>query len=158
MDRELGTVVLVIICLVAGTVVAQPFFPSNGSHFSALAVLGPQQTISGYPTNVSTNQTFLLYGFIGNYEGVVSSYELFVKLGNTSTIISNSTSANAPVVARYSYVVADGQNVTFPMNLSINRAGNNLRLIFELWSYDPSVSNFTYTGLWNQLWLNVTSI
>lgn len=157
MDRETGAVLLIITCLVGGVAVAQPLIPSNNQHFSALAVLGPQQKLEGYPTNVLANQTFLLYGSIGNYEGVASYYELFVKLGNTSTMISNTTSANAPVIVQYRYVIADGQNTTFPMNLSINKAGNNLRLIFELWSYDPATSNFVYSGLWNQLWLNVTS-
>lgn len=156
MDKEVGAILLVIICLVAGAAVAQPLLPSNNQRFSALAILGPQQTLEGYPTNVVANQTFLLYGSIGNYEGVVNYYELFVKLGNLNTIISNSTSANAPIITGYNYVIADGQNTTFPMNLSINKAGNNLRLLFELWSYDPAISNFTYTGLWNQLWLNVT--
>ncbi len=158
MDKETGLVALVIICMLAGVAIAQPLIPSNNQPFSELGLLGPQKTLQNYPASLTTNQTFLIYGYIGNHEGVVSYYELYVKLGNVSTVISNSTSANAPILATYSYVIADGQNMTFPIELSISQAGTNLRMIFELWSYNPTFSNFTYTGLWNQLWVNVTAI
>jgi uncharacterized membrane protein len=158
MDRETATVVLVIICLLAGLVVAQPLFPSNNQPFSELGTLGPQKTIQGYPKSVVLNQSFLLYGYIGNHEGVVDYYEMSVKLGNSSTIITNTTSANAPIIATYYYILSDGQNTTFPINIAINQMGTNLRLIFELWSYNQAASSFAYTGLWNQLWINVTAI
>jgi len=41
--------------------------------------------------------------------------------------------------------------------LSVNRSGTNTRIIFELWSYNVPNSGFEYTGLWNQILLNVTS-
>lgn len=158
MDKETGLVVLVIICLLAGLLVAQPLIPSNNQRFSELGVLGSQKTLANYPRSLTINQTFLVYGYIGNHEGAVSYYEMYVKLGNSSTTVSNVTSANAPTLATYSYVIPDGQNMTFPIDLSINHVGTNLRLIFELWSYNSTSSNFDYTGLWNQLWVNVTAI
>jgi uncharacterized membrane protein len=94
---------------------------------------------------------------VGNHEGNVENYQLIVKLGNQATIVTNTTYANAPVLATYWHIVRESEAWLFPMNLSVNRAGNNTRIIFELWSYDVPTSGFKYTGLWNQIWLNVTS-
>ena len=79
-----------------------------------------------------------------------------VKLGNETTEVSNTTFANASLLATYWRVLAKGETWLFPMNLTIANVGTNIRLIFELWSYNPSVSSFVYKGLWNQVWLNVT--
>ena len=82
---------------------------------------------------------------------------MLIKLGNQTTPVSNATSAAAPVIASYSRVLDNNQSWTFPINLSINETGTNLKIIFELWSYNVTSSTFDYTGLWNQLYVNVTS-
>lgn len=156
MDRELGTIALVLIAMVAGFAFLQPILPTNNQRYSELGILGPQKTIGGYPSNLLANQTFLLYLYIGNHEGAVGYYQVQVKLGNQSTVISNVTSAQAPLIYSYSYVLDDNQNATFPINLAINQTGINERIIFELWSYNETALDFSYTGLWNQLWVNVT--
>lgn len=157
MDKETSVIALAIVTILLVFVAVQPLIPYNSEQFSELGTLGPQKTIANYPTTLTVNQNFLLYGYIGNHQGTVEYYTLFVKLGNVNTIISNTTSSNAPVLSTYSYVLNNGQNTTFPMNLSIGQNGTNLRLILELWMYNQSSSAFSYTGLWNQLWINVTS-
>jgi uncharacterized membrane protein len=156
MDKEVGTIALVLITILAVFVAVQPIIPSNSERFSELGVLGPNQTISGYPRNVGVGQQISLYGYVGNHEGVATYYEINVKLGNQSTKVSNTTSASAPTIASYSQVLNDNQSWTFPINLSLNQSGTNIRLIFELWSYNVTTSSFGYTGLWNQLFVNVT--
>jgi hypothetical protein len=47
--------------------------------------------------------------------------------------------------------------MTFPLTLALTNQGTNVRLIFELWAYNATSSSYGYTGLWNQLLLNVTS-
>lgn len=157
MDKETGSVALVLIAILAIFAVVQPLLPAINQPFSELGVLGPGQTIGEYPTSVVAGQPFLLYGYIGNHEGTASYYQLLVKLGNQTTQISNSTYAQAPIIFRYSRVLDDNKSVTFPLNLVVTKPGTNLRLIFELWSYNVTESRYTYTGLWNQLWLNATS-
>ena len=39
----------------------------------------------------------------------------------------------------------------------MSTAGLNQRLIFELWMFNTTTASFAYTGLFNQLWLNVTT-
>lgn len=157
MDKEVGTVALALIAILAIFVAIQPLLPSNSERFSELGVLGPNQTIADYPTTVGVDQHFLVYGYVGNHEGVVDYYKVLIKLGNQSTQISNSTSATAPVVAEYAHVLDNNQSWIFPINMSVNQTGTNLKLIFELWSYNTTTSSFDYTGLWNQLYVNVTS-
>jgi uncharacterized membrane protein len=156
MDKEVAAVLLILLAIVGIFVSLQPLLPSTAEKFSELGVLGPNQTIANYPTTLKAGQSFHLYGYVGNHEGQVEYYKLLIKLGNQSTQVTNSTSATAPVVLTNSQVLEDNQSWIFPINMSLNKTGTNLKLIFELWSYNETVSNFTYTGLWDQLYVNVT--
>ena len=157
MDKEAAAIALVLVTVLAVFAAVQPILPTNSEPFSELGVLGPNQTIGGYPGSVVAGNQFLLYGYVGDHEGVSSYYQFLVKLGNQTTQISNSTYAQAPVIFTYSQVLENNQTTTFPLNLTLSNPGSNVRLIFELWSYNVATSSYAYTGLWNQLFLNVTS-
>lgn len=156
MDRETATIALVLTTALAVLAAVYPVLPANNQPFSALGVLGPNRDIGGYPTNVTVGQQVLLYGYVGDHEGTAAYYQFVVKLGNQSTVVSNSTAADAPVVFTRYQVLANNASVTFPVQLSLSTPGTDERLIFELWSFNPGTSHFSYTGLWNQLILNVT--
>jgi len=157
MDKETAGIALALVTVLAVFAAIQPLLPANNEPFSELGVLGPNQTIGGYPASVSAGSPFLLYGYIGNHEGASSFYQLLVKVGNQTTQVSNSTYASAPVIFTYSHVLGNNQSTIFPLNLTLSDQGTNVRLIFELWSYNVTSSSYGYTGLWNQLLLNVTS-
>jgi uncharacterized membrane protein len=157
MDKEAASIALVLVTILAVFAAIQPILPANSEPFSELGVLGPRQVIGGYPTRVVAGSPFHLYGYIGNHEGVSSYYQFLVKVGNQTTQVSNSTYAQAPLIFTYSQVLENNQTATFPLNLTLSNPGTNVRLIFELWSYDVTTSSYAYTGLWNQLFLNVTS-
>jgi uncharacterized membrane protein len=155
MNRQVGIAVLV---LVTGSIVMAailPLLPVREERFSELGILGPGRTVGNYPRNVKVNQSFLLYGLVENHQGAVESYRVLAKSGNRSTAITNNTYANAPVIATYWHILVENQTWVFPMNLTINHSGIATRLIFELWSYNVTDSAFEYTGLWNQVWLDV---
>ena len=134
-----------------------PILPANGENFSELGVLGPGQKIAGYPTTVAVGQQFTLYVYVGDHEGQAEYYQVLVKEGNQATIISNSTAANLPPVLTSSLVLEDNASSIYPVNLSMSTAGSNQRLIFELWMFNSTTTSFGYTGLFDQIWLNVTS-
>jgi len=157
MDRETASVALVLVTVLAVFAAIQPLLPANTEPFSEIGVLGPTQAIGGYPTSVLAGTPIMLYGYIGNHEGVSGYYEFLVKAGNETTQISNSTYARAPVIFTYSHVLDNNQSTTFPLTLTLSNAGTNVRLIFELWSYNVTSASYYYAGLWNQLLLNVTS-
>ena len=156
MDKEVGAVLLILLAIVGIFVALQPLLPSTSEKFSELGVLGPNQTIANNHTTLKTGQPFQLYGYVGNHEGQVAYYKLLIKLGNQSVRVTNSTFASAPVVLANTHVLEDNQSWIFPISMSLNKTGTNLKLIFELWNYNETVSNFTYTGLWAQLYVNVT--
>jgi uncharacterized membrane protein len=157
MNRQAGTIILISITIIIVAAALGPLLSTREQKFSELGILGPDQTIKGYPTSVAVNTPFLLYGFVGNHEGNIENYQLLVKLGNQATVVTNTTYANAPVFATYWHILREDETWLFPINLTVNHVGNTMRIIFELWSYDVPTSGFKYTGLWNQIWLNVTS-
>ena len=157
MDREVKIAALSLIALLAVIGLLQPVISAKYPGFTDLAILGPNQSFSGYPKEVNVSQPILLYGYIENHEGAAEYYQFVVKLGNESTPVGNSTAANAPVVLTYSVVLLNNQSSLFPLSLSINKAGINQRFIFELWTYDLEQSAFEYTGVYNEIWMNVTA-
>jgi uncharacterized membrane protein len=148
-----GVLVIIAVFNVSGYYLAN----RNVEPFSELGVLGPAQQIGGYPSTAVVGQSFPLYAYVGNHEGAVEYYQVLVKAGDQSTAVSNSTAANAPLILSRSLVLSDNSSTVFPVTLSMPTAGLNQRLIFELWMFNSTTSQFGYTGLWNQLWINVTS-
>ena len=157
MDRETATLALAVVTMLAVLAAVYPILPSNGEAFSELGVLGPNQKIAGYPTNVAVGQQFTLFVYVGNHEGQAEYYQVMMKEGNQGTVVSNSTSAEIPAVQTNSLVLGDNSSTISPVSLSMHTAGDNQRLIFELWMLNSTTGSFAYTGLWAQLWMNVTS-
>ena len=157
-DEQVLAVVLTIILVAAGIAVFQ-IFPIGRTvePFSELAVLGPGMKIADYPKEIVAGESFMLYLYVRNYEGKVMYYDVRVKLGNRSTHVNETEPMNVPVMARYEVVLLDGDNFTWPVTLSIDEAGVNYRLVFEMWVYDEGSDGFRYHGRWCQLWLNVTA-
>jgi uncharacterized membrane protein len=157
LDRETGVLVLAVVTILAVFAAVYPILPTNNEPFSELGVLGPGQKIAGYPTSVAVGEQFTLYVYVGNHEGEANYYQVLVKEGNQGTAISNSTAANLPPVLTDSLVLGDNSSSTFPVSLSMSTAGLNQRLIFELWMFNSTTTGFDYTGLWDQIWINVTA-
>jgi len=157
LDRETGVLALGVVTMLAVLAAIYPILPANGENFSELGVLGPGQKIGGYPTTVAAGQQFTLYVYVGNHEGQAAYYQVLLKEGNQATVISNSTSANLPPVRTSSLVLEDNSSSIIPVSLSMSTAGLNQRLIFELWMFNSTSTSFSYTGLWNQIWMNVTA-
>ncbi|MDG6988678.1 MAG: DUF1616 domain-containing protein [Nitrososphaerota archaeon] len=157
MDRETAILALAVVTILAVFAAIYPVIPSNSERFSELGVLGPTQQIGGYPSTEPAGQSFLLYVYVGNHEAAPSYYQVEVKAGNLSTAVSNSTAAAAPVILTRSLALADNSSSVFPVTVAMPTAGLNQRLIFELWMFNSTDAQFYYTGLWNQIFINVTS-
>ncbi len=157
MDEEVSAVVLAVV-VVAGVFASSQFFLSNRAvePFSELGVLGPEMKIGGYPKEIHVNEPLNLYLYLGNHEGRVMYYRVYVKLGDRSTVVNENVSAKADVVAMFEAVLAHNQNLTLPVSIVIGKPVLGGRLIFEMWVYDEGVKGFRYNGRWLQIWLNVT--
>ena len=157
MDKETAVLALAVVTILAVLAAVYPILPSNGEAFSELGVLGPNQKIADYPTTVVAGQHFTLYVYVGDHEGQAEYYQVMMKEGNQVTVISNSTSADVPPILTTSLVLEDNSSSIFPVNISMATAGLNQRLIFELWMFNSTTTTFGYTGLWAQIWMNVTA-
>ena len=157
MDRQTAVLALAVVTILAVLAAVYPILPSNNEPFSELGVLGPGQKIAGYPTTTGVGQQFTLYVYVGNHEGEANYYRVLVKEGNQATVVSNSTAADLPPVLTDSLVLGDNSSSIFPVSISMSTVGLNQRLIFELWMFNSTTSDFDYTGLWNQIWINVTA-
>jgi hypothetical protein len=161
MNRELSLVLLLVV-LAGGIFLAlqpllrlyQPLATTNA--YSELGLLGPDQNLT-FPSSIAVNTPLSLYAYVANHRGSVQLYDVLVKLGNESTIISNSTASDAPVFLSAEHVLSDNQSWILPFSITPDKTATNDRVIVELWSYDSSLSNFTYTGVWSEVWFNVTS-
>jgi uncharacterized membrane protein len=156
MNRSVAVTVVVAVTIFAVFAALQPILPSNAEKSSDFGILGPNMSIGGYPANVTLGTAVHLYLYLVNHEGAVTYYQVLVKLGNDATQVSNTTASDAPEISSYSFVLADNESSTFPISLTLGTIGSNLKLIFELWSYNVSSSEFAYTGLSDQLLVNVT--
>lgn len=157
-DEEVAAVILAIIVVGGVFAFSQVFMAGRVVEpFSEFGVLGSRMKIGDYPRTVLVNDTFRLYLYVGNHEGRIMYYILYVKLGDKSTFINESVPADAPIIASYELILPSGENKTIPVDLSISRPMVNARLIFEMWVLDGDLKP-RYHGRWLQLWLNVTGL
>src|SRR5271157_5219738 len=78
----------------------------NGESFSELYVLGSGHMAEGYPFNVSSSNEYSVILGVGNDLGNSASYEIDVKLLNSSDLAPNDTSGvPSPSPALYEYRV-----------------------------------------------------
>ncbi len=156
-DEEVAAIILAIV-VVAGILAATQAFTAGRviEPFSEIAILGPNMKLADYPSTVLVNESFRLYLYLGNHEGHVMYYVVYVKLGDNSTFINATVPADAPVIATYEFIVPDGHNITYPIDLSINQPMTRARLIFELWILNEDYT-LKYHERWLQLWLDVIS-
>jgi hypothetical protein len=111
----------IIICfaLSASKLVSWPM----GDPFSELYVLGPGHMASNYPFNVSEGENYLVYLGVGNHLGVAAYYGVYVKFGNASDVLPNSTvgvSSPLPLLYEYRVFLTDGQTWEAPLSFSFS--------------------------------------
>ncbi|MEM0322161.1 MAG: DUF1616 domain-containing protein [Thermoprotei archaeon] len=154
-DRDTLTLIDALAVIAIVLIIVHPYIPTSTEPFSELGLLGPTMKISDYPTTVVAGQPIKLYVYVGNHEGIVELYQVAVKLGNLSTTVNSTTPAQAPTIATYMHTLGNNQTWIFPLNLTLNTTGHD-KLIVELWMYNLTTNSFQYTGIWNQLYINVT--
>ena len=152
--------IIVIILLSSAVISVYPILQEGRivEPFSELGVLGPYGRLGDYPRQLAVGQKFNLILYVGNHEGISEYYQVIVKLGDQTQNISDTTPLEAPIFMTWRTILDNESNTTIPIELSLNEAGLNRRLVFELWRYDTDTHAFIYHKRWTQLWLNVTTV
>jgi len=123
---------------------------------SELGILGPNGKIGDYPTEVVAGKSIHLFIYVGNIEGKVEYYQVQVKLADQASEANDTIPLKTPVLKSYELVLMNGENQTLPVTISFGQPRTNLRLVFELYNFDPKINDFVYNQLWTQLRMNVT--
>lgn len=153
--QQLCAVFLGITVLLAAILVYQDFIPkSKGEQFSELGILGPNMKLGDYPSEVVSSETVHLNAYVGNQMGQPMFYTVQVKLGDNNTAINPS---NLTSIKQYQQVLPSNGTWTFPVDITLNKVGDNQRLIFELWAYNSTTNMNQYHERWGQVWVNVTA-
>ncbi len=157
-NEEVLGVVLAIVIVASVFSVAYTYTTTHVIEpFSELGLLGPEGKIGNYPKTVVVGEPVKLYIYVGNHEGKVVWYVIYVKLGDKTTFVNDTVPANATVLKTFDVVLLHDQNVTLPLILTFTEPGINKRIIIELWWVNPDTMQLEYKGVWNQLWINITS-
>ena len=156
LDEEVWAVILAIIVVGGVFAVSQAYLSGRVVEpFSELGLLGRNMKIGDYPRNLIVGDNATFYVYVGNHMGRPMYYVVEVKLGNRSTAIDPS-----PLEPIYVYerILMHNETWIFRVDLPVERAGLNQRIIVELWIYNESIGELQYHGRWTQLWINVTSV
>ena len=122
-----------------------------------LALLNEHRMAGPYPTNVSQYENITLIAQVQNRLGVVQYFYLRIKLAAPSELANDTHPSPAPLLRQYERILLNLEWWEVPVQLNMTITGINLRLTFELWRYDPTLDNITYTGIWLHLPMNITA-
>jgi len=157
LDEKITYSLIALILALGSLTAIPPIIPERVVEpFSELGVLGPKMKLGDYPSEVSVGESFDLFLYVGNQEGRVLYYRTLIKVGGLETNVSDTEPFEGRLLDSVDLVLADGQNRTTPITLSLSETGVNRRVVFELYMYDRVGDGFVYSGEWLQLWLNVT--
>ncbi|MEM2739200.1 MAG: DUF1616 domain-containing protein, partial [Candidatus Bathyarchaeia archaeon] len=156
LDEEVLAVLAAI--LVVSAVFAVAYTISYGrvvEPFSELGILGSKGKIGDYPREVLVGQPFQLNVYVGNHEGRAMFYKILVKHvagSNASPPIAVDPILEVRVILQHN------SSRTTQIWITLYEPTARSRLVFEMWIFNESIGGFSYKGIWNQLWLNVSSI
>jgi len=96
--------------------------PRSEERFSELWLLGPEHKAENYPSNVRVNEQYSIYVGVGNQLGELAYYAVYVKLGNRTQRLPNSTTSEpSPLSPLYEFrfVLSDGKMWEAPLTFAI---------------------------------------
>lgn len=159
MDEEVFAVLLAVTIVASVIGVALVIRPDVPEPFMAIGLLGENCKIGNYPRAVTNSSQVDLCMFVANYMGRPVLYKVVYKVGDRETLPTNTTPSPRDVILLWMGVLGNKENVTRPVIVPVVVHGPGARevaLIFELWVYDTSISDFAYSGKWVHYYVNVT--
>lgn len=151
-----------ILCLVVSMLFSTGIVLATQKHvesgFFELGVLGPGMKASGYPYNVTITQLVSLWIFVANRMPEPERLRVAMRIGSSSL-----ADDELAVVQVQEFELASNGNRTVLFAFTLSESGftqpDLYRVQFLLYgSHENSspVSSYSYTGLWLQIWLNVS--
>ena len=98
--------------------------PPSEQHFSELYVLGPNHVLKDIPFNIKAGVTYSVYLGVVNQMGSSNYYTSYVKLGNETQLLPNSTTTTPsiiPALYEYKSFIKDGATWEVPLTFQVNQ-------------------------------------
>ena len=167
-------VIFVVIALIGVLLIASPAIAGairlpGGEKFSEIYLLGPNQMAENYPSNIAVGQNYSVYVNVANQLGSSAYYVLYVKLGNATDELPNTTLGTQSVIppiyeyrfslqdtatwqSLLSFTITDA--TTNPTNSRINTLQINSQTINvdKSATWNTNTTKFSYQ-LFFELWL-----
>ena len=132
-------VTAIVMLLVASPAMSTVLVYPRSTFFSEMWLLGPDHMAEGYPYNVSSGQSYLVYLGVGNQLGYCAYYVVQVKFRNESESAPSSfgpvedrTPSSMPSLFNITAFVADQTDWELPVNFSFDYSVvNESQIVFH---------------------------
>lgn len=160
LDEEVFAVVIAISVVGSAVAVALIIRPDIVEPFQALGLLSENLVIGDYPRIVYPMQNLTLGIFVYNHRPYPILAQVRYKIGNSTTLPTNTTPSPEPTINVYEFLVDVKKNVTrrIVVPIIVDRSSSRIALIFELWVYDIDKREWVYTGIWNHRYVDVLRV
>ena len=125
---------LIAVLVIATFAIADVIHLPGGQQFSELYLLGPNNMVGDYPSNVTVGQNYSVNVGVRNHLGSSAYYVLYVKLGNATDQTPNATLGTPSTLQplfEYRFSLQNGMNWEKPLTFSVSDAsisGNNSQI------------------------------
>ena len=149
-------VLAVLAAIVVVFLVFLSFYPAISRYaiepYAAIAFLGPNGTITGYPSIVYPGEPINVSVYVYNGMGKPVWFIVYLYITNASL---TEPPLNATPIMTLQRIVLNNETWIQGITLSINRTGD-YRVFATLWMYDPNNLELKYLNTYVYLTLNVT--
>lgn len=159
LNEEVFAAIMALIVVGSAIGIAQVLKPETISPFTAFGLLNEKCEIGDYPAKAFYGENLTLCLLIYNNEGSPLLAQIRYKVGTNDTLPSDTAPSKKKPIKIYEAMLSRGKNITIPIQAPVTpeRAliGKRAALIFELWIYNVDERNWTYTGKWVHLYLEI---
>ena len=144
---------LIGILLISSPFIVEVIRAPGGAQFSELYLLGPEGTAENYPYDIAVGQNYSVYVGVGNQQGSLAHYVLYVKFGNQTDQIPNATLGSPSPIAplyEYRFSIPDGANWEQLLRFSVSHASiqvNNSQI--NTLQINDAILNVDKSAIWN---------
>lgn len=144
---------LIVVLLLASPTLGLILHLPEAEQFSELWILGPENMAENYPFNTHPSNSYVVHIGVGNHIGSSAYYVIYLKLGNRTDALPNSTAGiPSPLSPAYEQhiFVQSGENWTTPLVFAfynVTSVDNRLKVGNLIANGD--VFNVEKTALWD---------
>ncbi len=156
-DDEVFAVIMAIVVL-GSVFAAVQLLPRHVEPLEGIALLNPECKMKDYPSTILAGEGVSFCLLVFNYMGKPMYYQVRYKVGDRDTLPRNETPSPQPALKTFEVVLNDSSEAYLNITITVERVGNDIALIFELWRYEPATDSWVYTGKWNHLYVDVVEV